>query len=192
MARPSSISRLPPEIREAIGRLRDGGRTIDEILAKLRELAPGAEISRSALGRHVQVLDRLGEQLRKSRALAEGLARGLGDRPAEAVTRANIELLHDAVFNLLQDAAMAEDEAGEELRAMVRSPKAAVMLAETLERLVKASRGNVAFVEQIEARVAARTKAEAGKAVEQAARVRGLSAETAEAIKASIFGVKTG
>lgn len=192
MARPSSISRLPPEIREAIGRLRDGGRTIDEILAKLHELAPGAEISRSALGRHVQVLDRLGEQLRKSRALAEGLARGLGDRPAEAVTRANIELLHDAVFNLLQDAAMAEDEAGEELRAMVRSPKAAVMLAETLERLVKASRGNVAFVEAIEKRAAEKTRAEAGRAVEQAARARGLSAETAEAIKTSIFGVKAG
>ena len=64
MARPSSISRLPPEIREAIGALRQDGRTIDEILAKLRELAPAAEVSRSALGRHVQVLDRIGEQLR--------------------------------------------------------------------------------------------------------------------------------
>lgn len=192
MARPSSISRLPPEIREAIGALRQDGRTIDEILAKLRELAPAAEVSRSALGRHVQVLDRIGEQLRRSRALAEGLARGLGDRPADAVTRANIELMHDAVFGLLQDAAMAEGEEGEALKAMVRSPKAAVMLAETLERLVKASRGNVAFVEQIEARVAAKTKAEAGAAVEQAARARGLSAETAEAIKASIFGVKAG
>ena len=188
MARPSSISRLPTEIREEIGRLRDAGRTIDEILAKLREL--DIDVSRSALGRHVQVLDKLGEQLRKSRALAEGLARGLGDRPADAVTRANIELLHDAVFGLLQDAAMAEGEEGEELRAMVRNPKAAVMLAETLERLVKASRGNVAFVEAIEKRVAAATADAAGKAAEQVARQRGLSAETAEAIKAAIFGVK--
>lgn len=189
MARPSSISRLPSEIREAIGRLRQDGRTIDEILAKLREL--DVDVSRSALGRHVQVLDKLGERLRQSRALAEGLARGLGDKPADAVTRANIELMHDAVFNLLQDAAMAEDEEGEALRAMVRSPKAAALLAETLERLVKASRGNVAFVEAIEARVAAKTKTAAAEAATQTARARGLSADTAEAIKAAIFGVKS-
>ena len=189
MARPSSIGRLPTEIREEIGRLRDAGRTIDEILAKLREL--DVDVSRSALGRHVQVLDKLGEQLRKSRALAEGLARGLGDRPADAVTRANIELMHDAVFNLLQDAAMAEDEEGEALRAMVRNPKAAALLAETLERLVKASRGNVAFVEAIEKRVAEKTKKDAAAAVDQVVGRRGISEELKREIKATIFGVKS-
>ena len=189
MGRRSVIDRLPAEIRELIGKLRtQDGRTIDEILAKLRELE--VDVSRSALGRHVQVLDRLGEQLRRSRALAEGLARGLGDRPADAVTRANIELMHDAVFGLLQDAALGEGEEGEQLRAMVRNPKAAALLAETLERLVKASRHNVAFVEAIEKRVAEATRKQAGEAVAQAARARGLSAETAEAIKAAVFGVK--
>lgn len=190
MGRRSVIDRLPSEIREAIGKLRQDGRTIDEILAKLREL--DVDVSRSALGRHVQVLDKLGERLRQSRALAEGLARGLGDKPAEEVTRINIELMHDAVFGLLQDAAMApEGEEGDTLRAMVRNPMAAKLLAETLERLVKASRGNVAFVEAIEKRVAEATKKQAGEAVAQAARSRGLSSETAEAIKAAVFGVKS-
>jgi hypothetical protein len=191
MPRPSKIDRLPPEVREEIGRLRANGRSIDEILAKLRELE--ADVSRSALGRHVQRLDQLGEKLRRSRAMAEGLARGLGERPADEVTRANIELMHDALFNLLQDAALAEDgEEGEgaDIRAMVRNPMGAKLIAEALERLTKASRGNVQFVEQIEQRVAARSKAEAAQAVEKAARARGLSAETAEVIKAAIFGVK--
>jgi len=59
MARPSSIERLPAELRELIGHLRERGRTIDEILAKLAEL--DVDVSRSALGRHVQHLDAAGD-----------------------------------------------------------------------------------------------------------------------------------
>jgi len=55
MARMSTVDRLPPEVRELIERLRGNGRTIDEILAKLRDL--DAEVSRSALGRHIKLLD---------------------------------------------------------------------------------------------------------------------------------------
>ena len=58
MARPSTIQRLPTEVRELIAELREEGRTIDEVLEKLRELR--LDVSRSALGRHVKQLDAIG------------------------------------------------------------------------------------------------------------------------------------
>jgi hypothetical protein len=67
----STVSRLPAEVRELIGRLRRDGRTIDEILAKLHEL--DVSISRSALARHTRKLDAIGAQLHHSRAIAEAL-----------------------------------------------------------------------------------------------------------------------
>jgi hypothetical protein len=189
VGRPSTIDRLPPEIREEIGRLRDRGKSIDEILKKLRELTEEPP-SRSALGRHVQKLDQLGEKLRRSRSLAEGLAQGLGDKPVDTVTRASIELLHDAIFDVLQDAAMAEGEEGEELRRMVRNPRAAALLAETIERLTKASRHNVELVEKIEARATKKAKEGAAKAAEAAGREQGLSTTAIAAIKRHILGLK--
>lgn len=187
MARPSTIDRLPSEIREEIGRLRDQGRTIDEILGHLRQL--DVDVSRSALGRHVQVLDKLGERLRRSRALAEGLARGLGDKPADAVTRASIELLHDAVFELLQDAAMADGEEGGDARAIVRNPMAAKMLSQTLEGLVRASRGNVEFVQKIEARIAAATRDKATAAVDRAGQALKLDPAALKRIREEVYGI---
>lgn len=186
MPRPSSIDRLPRPIREAIGRLRQDGATIDEILAHLSEMEVG--VSRSALGRHVQHLDKLGARLRQSRALAEGLARQLGDAPGDQVARVNIELLHSFLSDTL---ASAEDETeeGDKTRQALRDPKGAALFAEAVERLTKASRHNQEFVEKIEKRAAAKAQAEAAVRVETAGRAQGLSASTVAAIKASVFGV---
>lgn len=186
MARPSKIDKLPPELREEIGRLRQRGKSIDEILRKLRELDPEADVSRSGLHRHVQRIDRIGEELRRSRAVAEGIARALGDKPADELTRASIELLHQGVFELLSDAAAAEDEEGEAARALVRNPKASALLAETIERLVKSSRGNLEFVTSIEKRA----KAEAAASAETAAKEAGLSGAMIDTIKRRILGLK--
>ena len=65
---PSSIDRLPEEIRAAIGKLRTQGRSIDEILAHLGTM--DVEVSRSALGRHVKRLATLQERMRSSREMA--------------------------------------------------------------------------------------------------------------------------
>lgn len=190
MARPSSISRLPPEIRAEIGRLRDAGRTIDEILAHLR--AMDVAVSRSALGRHVKGMERLGEQLRRSRAVAEGLVRQLGDAPESRTARLNIELLHTAILDLFMRAGEGEEEGVDEdgRAALAGNPMGAMMLAKALEHLTKASRHDQEFIEKVEARAAARAKREAAAAVDAVAKERGLSAETAAAIKAGIFGVK--
>lgn len=187
MARPSTIDRLPAEIREAIGRLRQHGKTLDEILDHLRGME--VEVSRSALGRHVQAMEKVGERLRRSRAVSEALVRQLGDAPESKTARLNIELMHSLVFDLL---ALAEEagEEGEATQAMLRNPKAVALISEAVERLTKASRHNADFVEQVEKRAAARAKTDAARAAETVAREKGLTADTIAAIKAGIFGVK--
>src|SRR5690349_16342872 len=141
MARPSTISRLPPEIRDEIGRLRDQGCTIDEILAHLRAME--VAVSRSAMGRHLKGMAELGEKLRRSRAVAEGLVRQLGDAPESKTARLNIELLHNTILDLFMHAEDGEgvDEDGK--AALAGNPMGAMMLAKALEHLTKASRHDV-------------------------------------------------
>lgn len=99
MARLSKVDRLPAEIREEIGRLREQGRTIDEILSHLRSLGV-EEISRSGLGRHVQDIDAIGEEIRRSRAVAEGLVERLGEGREDRTARLNIELMQSLLLRM--------------------------------------------------------------------------------------------
>ena len=193
MSRPSSIGQLPPEIRELIGKLRQRDWTIDQIrehLAKLLDSAP----SRSALGRHIHGLDVIAEKMRRSRTVAEALVQQLGDEPESRTARLNIELLHSALLDLFMRAAEGDD--GNDVAgsaALAGNPEGMMMLAKALDHLGRASKSNVDVIERAEKRAAERAKREAVAAVEEVARDkdRGISAETLEAIKWKIFGVKT-
>ncbi len=66
MARPSSVDQLPDDIRAEIGRLRMQGVTIDGILVHLRQLHGATQVSRSALGRHIKGIEKLGERIRRA------------------------------------------------------------------------------------------------------------------------------
>ncbi len=103
MPRPSKIDRLPPEFRDAIGRLREDGHTIDEILVYLAKMGLDEDgmPSRSGMGRHVQGLDALAEIITTSRSMSETLVRRLGDAPESRQARLNIELSHGLVTKLI-------------------------------------------------------------------------------------------
>lgn len=192
MPRPSSVDKLPPEVREEIGRLRSLGWTIDQILEHLRALFDQAP-SRSALGRHIQGLDKLGEKMRRSRQVAEALVRELGTAPESQAARLNIELLHSAILDLHMRAADGEDGIDPFGKAtLAGNPEGAMMLAKALDHLSSASKRNVEFMEKVEARATERAKKEAATAVEVVAKQRGIGAETLEAIKVGIFGVRAG
>jgi hypothetical protein len=187
MARPSTIARLPGEIREAIGRLRDQGRTLDEILTHLQGME--VTVSRSALGRHVQQMDKVGERLRRSRAISEALVRQLGDAPESQTARLNIEMMHSFLFDFLASAEEGAEDGSVAAMGHVRDPKSVALMAEAVQRLTTASRQNVEFVARVEDRAAGKAKAGAARAAEAVAREKGLSADTVRAIKASILGV---
>ena len=182
MGRLSSVDVLPEDVQAEIGRLRQNGRTIDEILVHLRTLDGIAPPSRSALGRHIQGMDAMIQQMRATRQAAAALNGRPDDGPVSAVAQANIEMLHTALFNL-QMAAMS----GENLDASTVK-----MLSQSMRDLGVATKANVDVLITAEKRAAERAKTEAATAVEKVARERGLSAATRDAIKASIFGVQAG
>lgn len=132
MTRPSKVDRLPAELRDLIGRLREGGRTLDEILAKLREL--DADVGRSGLGEYLKKFDKMRERLHYSRSAAETIMAKLEEPGADdRVARFNIQSLHASVMDLL---AAADGEEGG------LDPKSAKLLSETLRNLVTAARGD--------------------------------------------------
>lgn len=132
---PSSIDRLPVELRELIGRLRDQGATIDEIRAKLNEL--DADVSRSALGRHVKGLAEIGAQMRRSREIATSLVNQFGEESDNKVARFNIEMMHGVVMRLLT----GEDETGE-MGAVTLDAEEVLQLSRSLQSLAGADKIN--------------------------------------------------
>lgn len=131
MGRLTKIDKMPAEIRELIASLRQQGREIDEILAKLREL--DVDVSRSALGRHIKEIDQIGEEIRKSRAIAEAIVERFGDAPESKTARLNIELMHSQVLKLLG----SQDGDG---NPVVLGPREVQFLSDALYRLSKAAK----------------------------------------------------
>jgi hypothetical protein len=172
---PSTVRRLPPEVRELIAGLRDQGRTLDEILDKLRELQ--VDVSRSALGRYTKQLDAVGSELRRSREVAQALVRELGDEPESRAARLNIELMHSITLKLLVN---------EDGQVASLDPEELMFLGQTLHRLAAANKLDTERTLQIQKE--ALTKAAA--VVEKTARKAGLTAETVQNIKAQILGLK--
>ena len=180
VSRPSTISRLPENIREKIVLLRDQGRTLDEIMAALDAL--DVNISRSSLGRYVKKHEVVAENLRKSRALAEAVGRSFGDAETSKVARTNIELLHSLMMKMM---------VGEDDDAVVSlDAKEAMFLATAIEKATKASKAD------LETQLKARLEQERRQTLEQAATVaadtakkQGLSKETVDAIKKNILGI---
>jgi hypothetical protein len=183
---------MPEAIREQIGLLRMQGRTIDEILEALKAVKI-ATPSRSALGRHIQGLDRLGEKLRKSRQMAEALAREMGNAPESRTAQVGIEMVHTAILDLFLAGAEGggpdADKAG--MAALAGNPDGLMKLAKALRDLTGASKANVDFVTAAEKRAEDRARKAAAASVDTVGRERGIGKETLEAIKAGIFGIKT-
>lgn len=180
MARPSKVARLPSEIREAIGALRREGRTIDEILAHLRQLGV-EEVSRAGLGRHVQQLDKIGEQMRQQRALADALVARFGSEPDDKLFRVNVEMMHGLLFRF----SLAQQE-GE---AVTLAPEDLMFLTSALKNIAAASKTDVDRIRSIEKRAAETATKDAAEKATKAASERGLSADTVKAIRDHILGV---
>jgi len=181
MPRPSSIDRLPPELRRLIGSLRDSGVTIDEILAKLNEL--GAGVSRSALGRHVKGLDELGERLRRSRDVADVLAKRLGDAPESKQARVNIELMHSVIMDLF---------IGEDGKPVTLDAESVMLLSRSIQALASASKSDADQVIKIRREIAAEQKTKLDALERQAAKAgdkRGFDAETLRRVRTEIYGL---
>ncbi len=174
MARPSSIHRLPEEIREAIGRLRAQGRTLDEILAHLRTL--DIDISRSALGRHTKWLDKVSERMLQSRAVTEALIERLGQAGENRQVRLIAELIGTGIFEALSE-------------AETLTPTEHAHLARAVKDLATTLRTDAAYTERVRALAATAERERAAEAAEAGMRKVGISAETIARIRQDIYGL---
>jgi len=197
MSRPSKIDRLPPEIREEIGSLRERGYTIDEILGHLRafEIAPQDRPSRSGLHRHIQGLDKISERLMRSRSVAEALVRKHGDAPEGRQARLNIEIMHSIVMDLLMAAGDQDGEAAES-GAVTFDPQQVSLLGRTLRDLSSASKTDADLITKLREEQRKLAEAEMKKRVDVAmvavGKEKGLSADTIDMIKSQMLGIRGG
>ena len=189
MARASSIDVLDAKLQAEIGRLRMRGCTIDAIVAHLGTMH-GATVSRSALGRHVKGLERVAEQIRRSREVATALVQQLGDAPESETARLNIEIMHSAILDLKMRSADGEDVNTAGAAALAGNPEGIMLLSKAIDHLAKAQKSNADFKAQVERAAEERMRKATAVAVEAVTKARGISGETSEAIKAAIFGVK--
>lgn len=165
MPRKSTVKRLPPELREQIGALLEQGRTLSEITAHLNQL--GAEVSRSALGRYKQHLDKVGEKLRRSREVAEALIAKLGAAPESKTTRLNVELMHGAILDLLLK--INEDGEGDDAaKPVALDPQGAMLLGKALDHLSRASKADAELIGKIKEQARKEAEAKLDQAVNAA------------------------
>lgn len=178
---PSSIDRLDPEVRELIGHLRvDKGWTIDEIRRRLIEMGQQDVPSRSALGRHVRGLADVSADLRETQVYAEALAKEAGSKNAGQLLDVNAQLLHANMFKLL----LAERE-GEGIQL---DSKQAKEFSEALRNLALMRKTELDTIEKAEKRAAEKAKLEAADNATKAARAKGLSKDTVDAIRFAVLG----
>lgn len=155
MGRRSSIHRLDPKIVAEINSLLERGRTLDEILAALRNIGV-SEISRSALGRYKQSYDEVIASVRESRQVAEVLVKEFGTDTEPKAMRANIEMMQALVSRL-----------GREItRGETLDVKQIAILSGALESLGRASKTDLETMTKLKEEV----RKEAEKKVDEATR----------------------
>ncbi len=174
-SRPSKIARLPEPVRDEVNRLIRSGRTIDEIVAKLRELGV-EDVSRSSVHRHKARYEEQLQRFREAQEVAGVWMAGL-QNPESDVGRLLGEMLKTLAFRTLAD--LGEVEAGADARELM-------FLAKALKDLEGAQR----LTDERIAKIRAAAKAEAAVAVEQAGKAEGLTAATIDAIKRRVLGVR--
>jgi hypothetical protein len=196
MTRPSSIDQLPEEIRSTIGKLRQNGWTIDQIREHLVELYDRAP-SRSALGRHIKGMDKIGERMRMARLMAEQLGRTVGDAKVSEAAQMNIELMNGTILELFMAHAEGEmdgiDEGGR--AALAGNPKGIEAIAKAMDHLARASKSNTDLVIRVKREIEAEQQKKLD-AMERAATKdgnagtqRGFDVDTLRRVRQEIYGI---
>lgn len=179
---PSTIDRLPDQLKDLLGQLMREGRTITEIHDHLRQL--GADVSRSAVGRHVKSMAEIGEELRRAGSMAKFIVDEFGEEADERVGRATMAVLQGALLQLMID--RPTDEGGAPISLSADEAKS-ISLA--LQRVVSSQSKDADRQLKLRAEAKREAAQEAAAAVDKAGRAQGVSKATIDAIKAEILGV---
>lgn len=181
MARLSTIDKLDPEVRTVISDLRDEGRTIDEILSKLRELS--VDVSRTALGRYTKEIDELNEMLRQSGAISEAVYGRLENESLGKTARVNFAALQAIMLRVLSGETKF-------------TPQEVMFMASAMQKLSSAAKVDLDRELKLREEAAKKAKAEAAQQLDQAAAEasaageKGLSAARIAQLRRDFLGVR--
>ncbi len=177
MAARSTIKALPQQIRAAADAALKDGATIDQVVDVLRQL--GADVSRSAVGRYKQEVDRVGERIKRAREISAVFVEKLGAAPDGRQGKLITELMQTVVFDFLVPAGEGE--------APQVDPEEIMFLARAVKDLSSAEKTSTERDLKIRQTVAA----EAAKVMEDAAKETGgeVSEATLAVFKARFLGV---
>ncbi len=177
MAPKSSIKALPREIRAAADEALKEGATIDQVVEVLAKL--GAEVSRSAVGRYKQEVNKVGERIQRAREISTIFVEKLGAAPDGRQGRLITELMQTVVFDFLVPVGEGE--------APKVDPEEIMMLSRAIKDLASAEKISADREMVIRKSVAA----EAAKVMEEAATATkgGLTQETIALFKAKFLGI---
>lgn len=194
MGRASTIEQLPPEVLEQLQAwLRDPRVSqldavdrVNAVIAEVNASLPAGEeaireVSKSALNRYAQRMERYGEKLRQSREVAEMWIARLGAQPQGQLGNLTNELIRTLAFEVGMQLQDLELDA-ESMPGVVDQLKD---LALTVQRLEKASSENV----KREAEIKRQAAEEAAERVGRVAKQAGLTPDTAATIRREILGV---
>lgn len=187
MGRPSTIKRLPPQVRERLDAwIRDESVTQSEaaelVNKLLAELFPGhPPVSRKAVNRYDLSMREAGEKIRQAREISDVWIAKLGSEPGGKTGHLVTEMIRAMVYEVMLKLHQEELDP-DSMPAMIDALKS---LALTAARVERASEISVKRERQIREEERKRAAEQAGKA----ASGQGLSAETVEAIQRQILGV---
>ncbi|MBI1246147.1 MAG: DUF3486 family protein [Alphaproteobacteria bacterium] len=185
----NAIELLPPEcdqiIAEAADALRDRERTAQDIYEEFFSKCQALQVeyhgelefaipSKSAFNRYSIRLATMTRRLEETREIAAAISKRFDAEASDDLTLIAAEAIKSLVWEVLT----AAGEHGID-------PKGAMNLANALRAAVQAQGGSTARRQKLQAEFAGKVD----EAMTQVAKVKGLTAETVEAIKSQILGV---
>ena len=177
MGRKSSITKLPPDIREWVEQLIRNGRTIDDIVAHLKTMDADLPVSRSSVGRFKQNYEASLARYRDAQAVAGQWVTVFRESPESDVGALIAEMLKTLAFQTMSS--MGEDE-----KTPV-DPQSLMFLGKAIRDVISATSIN----EDRIAKAVARALQKAATAAEGLARRAGLSAEMIQQFRREILGI---
>ena len=190
MGRPSSIRRLPTDLREALEAwLRDKRLTQVEAAERLNAFLAERElpqVSRRAVNRYARSMDKVGERMRQSREMADSWIARLGEQPSGRVGDLVISMMTTLVYEInlkLQDAEIDVDS----LPGLSRQLRELSLTVQRLQRASKVSAERELQIREEERREAAEDLAR--RAESEAGASGSVSAERLRQIAREVYGV---
>lgn len=183
----SSIDLLPDQVREKLNELLADRKVtqldaVERINAILEQMQHDARLSKSAVNRYSQRMEKVGRRMRESREMAEIWINKFGAAPQGQVGNLINEMLRTLSFDisLILQEGHVDEETAPAIVDMLKD------LALTTMRLEKAANLNV----EREKEIRQQALAEAAEAVADSAIQRGLTKEDAQFWREQVLGVR--